>query len=138
MTPFTRFLRFNLVGGLGIIVQLTTLALLNHALPHHYLLTSTLAVELAILHNFSWHQRYTWPITNRTPRSSGPALFRFHLANGLISLAGNLALMHLFVRSLHLPILLANCLTIAISGLANFLLAHRWVFPSPAYVKSSG
>jgi putative flippase GtrA len=118
------FLRFNLVGALGVIAQLTTLTLLNHALPRHYLLTSTLAVELTLLHNFAWHTRYTWP---RTP-SPGTALLRFHLSNGLVSLAGNLLLMRLFVHSAHLPILLANALTLAACGLLNFLLAHHWVF----------
>jgi putative flippase GtrA len=125
--PLTRFLRFNLVGLLGIALQLATLAMLNRAIPAHYLLTSTLAVELTLLHNFILHLHYTWPET----ASPLTALLRFHLSNGLISLAGNLALMHLFVHSLHAPILLANALTIAICGLANFLLAHHWAFAIP-------
>ncbi|HEV2577272.1 MAG TPA: GtrA family protein [Acidobacteriaceae bacterium] len=124
MNPLKRFLRFNLVGILGILVQLTTLAILDRALPHHYLLTSTIAVELTLLHNFLWHLRYTWPET----RSPLGALVRFHLSNGLISLFGNIALMHLFVHSLHAPILIANALTIACCGIVNFLLAHHWAF----------
>ena len=126
MNPLTRFLRFNLVGLLGILVQLTTLALLNRALSHHYLLTSTIAVELTLLHNFLWHLHYTWPETLRP--NALTALLRFHLSNGLISLLGNLALMHLFVHSLHAPILLANAIAIACCGIANFLLAHHWAF----------
>jgi putative flippase GtrA len=122
------FLRFNLVGLLGIAVQLATLALLNRALPHDYLLTSTLAVELTLLHNFAWHLHYTWPQTKITRRAATPALLRFHLSNGLISLFGNLLLMRLFAHSLHIPILLANAITIACCGLANFSLAHHWVF----------
>ncbi|HZQ44385.1 MAG TPA: GtrA family protein [Acidobacteriaceae bacterium] len=124
MNPLTRLLRFNLVGLLGIIVQLTTLAILNRALPHLYLLTSTAAVELTLLHNFLWHLRYTWPQT-RSPIS---ALLRFHLSNGLISLFGNAVLMRLFVDSLHAHILAANALAIACCGIANFLLAHFWAF----------
>jgi len=126
MSPLARFLRFNLVGLLGIAVQLSTLALLNRAIPAHYLLTSTLAVELTLLHNFVWHLHYTWPATSRCNRLA--QLFRFHLSNGLLSLLGNLALMPLFVHSLHAPIVFANALTIACCGFANFLLAHHWVF----------
>ena len=126
------FLRFNLVGILGIVTQLTTLTLLNRAIPTRYLLTSTLAVELTLLHNFAWHLRYTWPQTKITRRSATIALLRFHLSNGLISLLGNLALMRAFVRSFHSPILIANALTIACCGLANFFLAHNWVFPQTA------
>lgn len=126
MSPLTRFLRFNLVGLFGIFLQLATLALLNHAFPTHFLLISTFAVELTILHNFLWHLRYTWPETST--RSTLTQLLRFHLSNGLISLLGNLLLMRLFVRSLDVPILVANALTIACCGIANFLLAHHWVF----------
>lgn len=124
MNPLTRFLRFNLVGLVGIAVQLTTLAILNRTLPHHYLLTSTLAVELTLLHNFLWHLHYTWP---ETP-SPLTALLRFHLSNGLISLIGNFVLMRLFIHSLHMRILIANALAITCCGLANFLLAHFWAF----------
>jgi putative flippase GtrA len=128
MSPLKRFLRFNLVGALGIFVQLASLALFNRAIPARYLLTSTLAVEFTLLHNFIWHIHYTWPA--RSPHRTRAALqfLRFHLSNGLISLAGNLALMRLFVHSFHSPILIANALTIACCGLANFLLAHHWVF----------
>ncbi len=124
------FLRFNLVGALGIVLQLTTLALLNHALPLHYLLTSTIAVELTLLHNFAWHTRYTWPHT-QSPRTRALQLLRFHLSNGLVSLAGNLVLMRLFVRHAHLPVLAANAAAIVLCGLANFLLAHHWIFSRP-------
>ena len=126
MNPLKHFLRFNLVGILGIIVQLTTLAILNRALPHHYLLTSTIAVEITLLHNFLWHVHYTWPETLRL--NALAALLRFHLSNGLISLFGNLVLMRLFIHALHAPILIANALAIACCGLANFLLAHFWAF----------
>ena len=130
MSPLQRFFRFNLVGLLGVVTQLTTLFLLNHAFPRHYLLTSTFAVEFTLLHNFVWHLHYTWP--EESENRSGEAfsqLLRFHLSNGLVSLLGNIALMRIFVRAAHLPVLFANALAIACCGLANFLLAHHWVFP---------
>jgi putative flippase GtrA len=129
MSPLTRFLRFNLVGILGIVTQLTTLTILNHAFPRHYLLTSTFAVEFTLLHNFIWHLHYTWPKTSQhSTRDTLTQLLRFHLSNGLVSLLGNLAFMHIFVHSAHMPVLFANALAIACCGLANFLLAHHWVF----------
>lgn len=128
MSPIARFLRFNLVGLFGIVTQLTTLTVLNHVFPHHYLLTSTFAVEFTLLHNFAWHLHYTWPQTKITRREALAQLLRFHLSNGLLSLFGNLALMRVFVHSAHTPVVLANALTIACCGLANFLLAHHWVF----------
>jgi putative flippase GtrA len=129
MSPLRRFLRFNLVGLLGIVTQLTTLTLLNHWFPHRYLLTSTFAVEFTLLHNFLWHLHYTWPQTSpHSTRDTLTQLLRFHLSNGLISLIGNFALMRVFVRSFHSPILIANGLAIACCGLANFFVAQQWVF----------
>jgi putative flippase GtrA len=133
MSPLKHFLRFNLVGLLGVVTQLTTFTVLNRVFPHHYLLTSTFAVEFTLLHNFVWHIHYTWPREpqHRT-REALTQLLRFHLSNGLVSLLGNLALMRVFVHSMHMPVLLANALTIACCGLANFLLAHHLVFsPTP-------
>jgi putative flippase GtrA len=126
MNPLKRLLHFNLVGLLGIFVQLTTLAIFNRTIPQHYLLTSTLAIELTLLHNFAWHIRYTWP--QASPHNTLRRLLRFHLSNGLISLLGNLALMPIFIKAAHTPVVLANALTITSCGLANFLLAHRFVF----------
>jgi putative flippase GtrA len=138
MSSLTRFFRFNLVGLLGIVTQLTTLFVLNRALPHHYLLTSTLAVEFTLLHNFVWHLHYTWPAESKRPtREPLRQLLRFHLSNGLISLLGNLILMRLLVDRAHAPVLLANALTIACCGLANFLLAHHWVFSRTAQIHPS-
>lgn len=127
MPTLPRYLRFNLVGALGALVQLTTLALLNHQLPHHILLTSTLALELTLLHNLTWHLHYTWPDrTNPTTRLQ--QITRFHLANGLVSLLGNLAQMHLLVTTLHLPAVPANALAILLCSLLNYSLGNRWVF----------
>lgn len=129
MNPLRRFFRFNLVGILGIVTQLTTLTLLNHAFPRHYLLTSTVAVEFTLLHNFVWHLHYTWPA--ESPRCAHEVLaqlLRFHLSNGLISLLGKIVMMRIFVHVMHARILLANALAIAGCGLSNFLIAHHWVF----------
>ena len=46
-----------------------------------------------MLHNFVWHQRWTW--RDRPSASSGRSCtgsLRFHLLNGTVSLAGNLAI----------------------------------------------
>jgi putative flippase GtrA len=139
MSPLKRFFRFNLVGLLGVVTQLTTLTVLNHAFPRHYLLTSTFAVEFTLLHNFVWHLYYTWPAESQhRTREVWAQLLRFHLSNGLVSLLGNLILMRLFVHAAHTPVLFANALAIACCGLANFLLAHHWVFPRTSTAHDTG
>jgi putative flippase GtrA len=127
-----RWLKFNLVGGLGIGVQLAMLALLVSGLKVPYLPATAIAVESAILHNFVWHERFTWKDrtggARRRPRDVAARLVRFHAGNGVISLAGNLVLMRLFVGTLHLKYLLANMITIAICSLLNFAASEWFVF----------
>ena len=126
---FVRWLKFNAVGGLGIVVQLASLSLLISVAGVDYLLATALAVESAVLHNFIWHERYTWA-DRRSVSLADTALrlLRFNLSNGLISIVGNLLLMRLFAGHLHVPYLIANVLTIASCALLNFVAADRLVF----------
>jgi len=128
-----RWLKFNAVGALGIAVQLATLLSLKSGLHLSYLAATALAVEAAVIHNFLWHERYTW--TDRV-RPSWPSsllrLFRFNLTTGAVSIAGNLALMKIMVGLGHLHFLIANGIAIAVCSLANFLVSEQWVFVLPA------
>jgi putative flippase GtrA len=122
-----RLARFSLVGAIGIGVQVLVLAMLT-AIGMNYLPATILAVESAILHNFIWHQRFTWRDRSSVLARTLKRLLRFHLSNGLISLIGNMLLMTLFKGRLHLPILPANFLSISICALVNFAVSDRWVF----------
>jgi putative flippase GtrA len=130
MNGLIRWAKFNLVGALGMGVQLGSLALLNRVAPGHYLWWSAAALELTLLHNFLWHRRYTW--RDRPRGSVWPPLLRFHLSNGLVSLAGNLVLMRLLVTGARLPVLLANLIAILCCSVANFRLGNQWAFAATA------
>jgi len=124
-----RWLKFNAVGLLGVGVQLAALAALASGLRMDYLPATAVAVEAAILHNFWWHERYTW--ADRTQAAAGRWVRRlayFHATNGVISLGGNLLLMPIFVHALRLPVLLANLASIAICSLVNFAASEELVF----------
>jgi putative flippase GtrA len=128
---FGRWVKFNAVGGLGIVVQLGALAVLAGPVGMHYLVATGLAVEIAVLHNFFWHERWTWmERTRRAPelRLLVGRLLRFHLSNGLVSILGNLVLMRLLVGQFRLHYMVANVLSIAACSLANFLLSDLFVF----------
>lgn len=123
-----RFLRFNLVGAIGIAVQLGTLELLRRA-GVEYLVATLFAVEAAVVHNFIWHERYTWRDRAGALRSELLArLVRFHLTNGAVSLVGNALAMRWLVGELHFPVLPANLIAITACCLLNFLLSDRVVF----------
>jgi putative flippase GtrA len=124
-----RWLKFNFVGAVGIAVQFAALALFADLLHLNYLAATALAVETAVLHNFLWHQRFTWKHLPRGAASDvALRLFRFHLGNGLVSIAGNLLLMRLLTGSLHLDKYPAAALAIAVCALANFTVSEWFVF----------
>ena len=130
-TLLLRWLKFNAVGALGVGVQLGTLALLVSGLRMDYLVATALAVESAVMHNFIWHEYFTW--RDRTRKAHSGFLRRmlsFHASNGMVSLFGNLLLMRLLVGIARMPYVAANMLAIAICGLFNFLLAELVVFVS--------
>jgi putative flippase GtrA len=127
--------RFVGVGVGGFVVQGLVLHVLTAAgLP--YLLATAVAVEAAILHNFLWHERWTW--ADRTSgREAGlkacshdrlARLARFNGWTALISIGGNVALMGLLVGRLHLPLLAANLLAVLTLSVLTFLSADRLVF----------
>ncbi|MCI0352179.1 MAG: GtrA family protein [Acidobacteriales bacterium] len=124
-----RWVKFNAVGALGIGVQLGMLALLVSGLRLDYLIATALAVESAVMHNFIWHEYFTWRDRTRSVRGGFlRRMLSFHASNGLVSLFGNLLLMRLFVGAAKMPYVAANLLAIATCGLVNFLLAELVVF----------
>jgi putative flippase GtrA len=134
-----RWLVFNSVGAMGILVQTGTLLVLVSRVRLNYLLATGLAVEAAILHNFFWHEHWTW--VDRVRRSNGFFIRRlvyFHLANGAISLAGNILIMRIFVEKLSLNYLPANMLAITLCAVINFFAGDRIVFGAVQTRSKSG
>jgi putative flippase GtrA len=124
-----RWIKFNAVGGAGIVVQVMALWLLKSALHLNYLIATALAVEIAVLHNFLWHERYTWADRVRISlRESSLRLLKFNLTNGGISIVGNLLLMQLFVGRLGVDFIVSNVVAIAVCSILNFVVSDRLVF----------
>jgi putative flippase GtrA len=120
----TRFVRFNVVGALGFALQLTVLAMLEHA-GWPVLLATLVAVEAAVLHNFGWHERWTWADQRAGTRVG--RLSRFHVTNGVISLVGN-ATVTTTLAAAGTPAIIANVAAVLACAGANFAAAHLFVF----------
>jgi putative flippase GtrA len=124
-----RWMKFNLVGGLGVGVQLAALAVFRSWLRLDYLLATGLAVEIAVIHNFLWHERFTW--ADRPARRTVQSLVRlvkFNASNGAVSIVGNLVLMRLLAGELKVNYVASNLIAIVFCSLVNFLLGDRFVF----------
>ena len=124
------FIRFNVVGVFGFALQSSALFVLTHgAHPFGYLLATAAAVELAVLNNFIWHQRWTW--RDRPSATAGETvrrLAKFNLTNGAVSITGNLVFMSILVGRLGLPIAGSNVVSVVACSICNFFLADRIAF----------
>ena len=129
-----RWAKFNAVGAVGILVQLAALALFKSGFGWSLDYATAAAVEVAVLHNFFWHQRWTW---GERRGGSGwtqtcSRLLRFNLTTGLLSIAANVIFTRLLVDRYRIPYLAANLMAIAITSIGNFLVSEYVVFrPQP-------
>lgn len=127
-----RFAAFAVVGLSGFIVQVATLELLINAAGAGPVTATVVAVEFAVLHNFTWHERWTW----RDRRRDGAfgtirRLAQFHLANGIVSLGASVACVAWLTCAFDWPPLASNVVAVALTGVVNFVALDRWVFARP-------
>lgn len=123
-----RWARFNTVGVVGIGVQLAALALFKSGFGWPLELATSAAVEVAVLHNFFWHERWTWRDRRAGWRDSLGRLLRFNLTTGLLSIAANVILTRVLVDRFRIPYLAANLMAIAATSIGNFLVSEYLVF----------
>jgi putative flippase GtrA len=123
-----RLAAFAVVGIVGFLLQITALAAMTLTLRWPYLAATAAAVELAVLHNFWWHERWTWRDRGLGRTDIARRFVRYHLSTGLSSIAGNVALTALFVQVVLVPPVAANAAAVVTMSVANYLLADRWVF----------
>ena len=124
------WIKFNVVGLLGFGLQSATLFILTHTVYSiSYLAATAVAVELAVLNNFIWHQRWTWkdrPVAAK--QETWRRLAKFNVTTGLVSLVGNLVLMSILVGRFGLPVTGANVITVGACSILSFFLADRIAF----------
>ncbi len=131
MTPplwLRRWLKFNAVGAIGIVVQTAALWLFKSGLNIRLLSATAMAVETAVLHNFVWHEHWTWHDRTALHHGWPGRLLRFNLSNGLISIAVNVGAMRIMAGYFRWPYMVANLIGIAAGAIANYCASDRLVF----------
>ena len=121
-----RVLKFCVVGAIGFGVQWLALAGLKSGFKLSYLAATALAVETAVVHNFLWHERFTW--ADRRAGAWFARFLKFNLSNGAISMMGNMLGMAVLAGLAKLNYLMADIVSIGGCSLLNFLISDRLVF----------
>jgi putative flippase GtrA len=119
---------FFVVGAGGFVLQLAIVAVMTWIFEWPSSAATALGVEAAVLHNFFWHQRWTWNDRPAAAPARRRRLLRFHLTTGATSVAGNVVLVLIAVRSLGVDAVTANVVAVGAMSLVNYLVADRYVF----------
>jgi putative flippase GtrA len=121
------WVKFNGVGVLGFVAQIASAAALaGLGVPHT--IATPIAVGVALIHNFTWHRKWTFPTEYPTSFAMAAAFLRFAGANGVVSLAGNTIVVPLLVDAAGWPLVPAMAAATGVYAVANYGLARRVVF----------
>jgi dolichol-phosphate mannosyltransferase len=119
-----RFIQFGLVGGTGVLVDMTVLFLLAdpRTLGWNLSLSKALAAEIAILNNFLWNDAWTFRdlSADRTGwRARSNRLGKFNLIC-LVGIVLNILILNGEVHWLHIDVYPANFAAIVLVSIWNF------------------
>jgi putative flippase GtrA len=125
-----RFVRYNLVGFMGVALKFAVLVVLMEFTRVGYVIGTLVAVEAALLHNYCWHIRWTWRdrCAGQSLRMAARRLLQFQFGTGGIALTANLLVMRLLVEQFGLHYGAASVAATACAGVANFVLANCFIF----------
>lgn len=132
----TRWMRFNLVGAMGFLLQTLALWLLVRGAGLSAGVAITIAVLAAVSHNFVWHERFTWPNLPREKRFD--RWLAFHISTGLVSVLTNLGITMIVMTATGLSVVPANVIAVALASFANFWINDRLIFRAAPAVNKSG
>jgi dolichol-phosphate mannosyltransferase len=122
-----RILKFGVVGGTGIGVNMGSLYLLTEFTGIPYFIGSLIAIELSILSNFWMNLLWTWK-----DRSEAGTLWtkvwRYHLGAGMTAVFGNYLILIGLTEWFGVNYLIANLVGIGVGTLSNFVINDVWTF----------
>jgi len=124
-----RFARFVAVGWMGFAVQSLAFVVLTSAALVPWLPAAVIAAEFSVVHNFLWHERWTWKARHGGAAGTLAGRFlRFNASSALFGIVGNVSVTAALIATFGVPPIVANAAASAMLGVAAFFVADRWTF----------
>ena len=120
------FIKFGIVGGSGLIVNMLAFSILTNHLRIHHLVAGALATEIAILNNFTWNHLWTFRRRGRIKLSYRLVIFHGSRILGLLVTVGSLFLL---ADIIGLNLMVSYLLAIGLGVVTNFLTSDIFVWP---------
>ena len=125
----TRIIQFQLVAWGGTLVNLGVLWLTKGVLGIPLIPAGALAIEIAIIHNFTWHYFFTWKDrVAGNPRDYFSRLLRYNLVTASIDFIVNLGILWGLVTFAGVHYLLADLAGMVAGPLFKFVANERLIF----------
>lgn len=127
----TRFIKFGIVGGSGILINMGFLWFFTEIVGIFYLISSVLAIALAMINNFIWNDLWTW--RDRGEPGVKPYLTRmakFIVVSSIAAYIGNLGILWILTHFFNIYYLISNLIGIAVGTILNYSVNNFWTFKS--------
>jgi putative flippase GtrA len=125
----TKMVRFQLVALGGSLINFGCLWLCHGKLQLDLLPAAAIAIELAIIHNYSWHFFITWK--HRVKRQFSIyiiKLLKYNILTASIDFYVSLGILSLLVSHINIHYLIANSLAMTAGFLIKFILNETIIF----------
>lgn len=125
-TKLEEFVKFGIVGGSGVLVNMGLLFILTRFLHVRLEIASPIAIEVSILSNFFLNNLWTFRKRN-THIPFWSRLLRYHLVTGLAGIVNYLVLL-LLVNKFGMHDMISNLIGIMIGTVINYSLNSLWTW----------
>lgn len=124
-----RFVKFGIVGGSGILVNMGFLWFFTDIIGIFYVVSSVLAIFLAMINNFVWNDLWTWQERGEPgAKAYFVRMLKFCLVSSLAGYVGNLGVLWILTHFFHIYYLISNLIGIAVGTVLNYFLNDWWTF----------
>ena len=124
-----RILKFQMFNWLGTIVNFSVLWFLHGKLNINLLISSAIAIELAIIHNFTWHYFITWKErVHRNFIDYIKRLLKYNVITASIDFILNIGVLWLLTEYFNVYYLLANFWAILAGPFFKFIVNEFFIF----------
>jgi dolichol-phosphate mannosyltransferase len=128
---FVRFIKFGIVGGSGIFVNMGFLWFFTEVVGLYYLISSVLAITFAMINNFIWNDLWTWSDRGEPGvKAYIKRLVKFCMVSSFAAIVGNIVILWILTHFFHLYYLISNLIGIAVGTLLNYTINNFWTFKS--------
>lgn len=126
-----RFIKFSIVGGSGILVNMGFIWFFTEIGGLYYLVSSVLAIALAMISNFIWNDLWTWRDSGEPGvKAYMTRMAKFIVVSSIAAYIGNLGILWILTHFFHIYYLISNLIGIAVGTILNYSVNNFWTFKS--------